>query len=101
MKLIKEITESVNYLVEENDGKKTLFIEGPFLVSEKVNKNGRMYKEETMRKEVGRYVTEYVDKNRAFGELGHPDTPFLDKFCHFHPVCFFCFVILISSRVEQ
>jgi hypothetical protein len=70
--------------VEENDGKKTLFIEGPFLVSEKVNKNGRMYKEETMRKEVGRYVTEYVDKNRAFGELGHPDTPSinLDRVSH-------------------
>jgi hypothetical protein len=84
MKLIKEITESVNYLVEENDGKKTLFIEGPFLVSEKVNKNCRMYKEETMRKEVGRYVTEYVDKNRAFGELGHPDTPSinLDRVSH-------------------
>ena len=84
MKLIKEITESVNYLVEEKDGKKTLFIEGPFLVSERVNKNGRMYKEETMRKEVGRYVNEYVDKNRAFGELGHPDTPSinLDRVSH-------------------
>jgi hypothetical protein len=84
MKLIKEITESVNYLVEENDGKKTLFIEGPFFVSEKFNKHGRMYKEETMRKEVGRYVTEYVDKNRAFGELGHPDTPSinLDRVSH-------------------
>jgi hypothetical protein len=43
-----------------------------------------MYKEETMRKEVGRYVTEYVDKNRAFGELGHPDTPSinLDRVSH-------------------
>jgi hypothetical protein len=84
MKLIKEITESVNYLVEEKDGKKTLFIEGPFLVSERVNKNGRMYKEETMRKEVGRYVNEYVEKNRAFGELGHPDTPSinLDRVSH-------------------
>ena len=59
MKLIKEITESVNYLTEEKDGKKTLFIEGPFLVSEKVNRNGRMYKEETMRKEVNRYQEEY------------------------------------------
>ena len=84
MKLIKEITESVNYLVEEKDGKKTLFIEGPFLVSERFNKNGRMYKEETMRKEVGRYVNEYVEKNRAFGELGHPDTPSinLDRVSH-------------------
>ena len=53
MKLIKEIVESVNYLIEEKDGKKTLFIEGPFLVAEKANRNGRMYKEDTMRKEVG------------------------------------------------
>jgi len=84
MKLIKEITESVNYLTEEKDGKKTLFIEGPFLVSEKTNKNNRMYKEETMRKEVSRYTEEYINKNRAFGELGHPDTPSinLDRVSH-------------------
>lgn len=83
MKLIKEITESVNYLTEEKDGKKSLFIEGPFLVSERTNKNGRMYKEETLRKEVNRYTEEYINKNRAFGELGHPDTPSinLDRVC--------------------
>jgi len=84
MKLIKEITESVNYLTEEKDGKKTLYIEGPFLVAEKVNRNGRMYKEETMRKEFSRYQEEYINKNRAFGELGHPDTPSinLDRVSH-------------------
>ena len=84
MKLIKEITESVNYITEEKDGKKTLFIEGPFLVSERTNRNGRMYKEETMRKEVNRYAEEYINKNRAFGELGHPDTPSinLDRVSH-------------------
>ena len=84
MKLIKEITESVNYLTEEKDGKKTLYIEGPFLVSERTNRNGRMYKEETMRKEVHRYTEEYINKNRAFGELGHPDTPSinLDRVSH-------------------
>ena len=84
MKLIKEIVESVNYLIEEKDGKKTLFIEGPFLVSEKANRNGRMYKEDTMRKEVGRYTEDYINKNRAFGELGHPDTPSinLDRVSH-------------------
>jgi len=84
MKLIKEIVESVNYLIEEKDGKKTLFIEGPFLVAEKANRNGRMYKEDTMRKEVGRYTEEYINKNRAFGELGHPDTPSinLDRVSH-------------------
>jgi hypothetical protein len=84
MKLIKEITESVNYLTEEKDGKKTLYIEGPFLVAESVNKNKRMYKEETMRNEVKRYSEEYINKNRAFGELGHPDTPSinLDRVSH-------------------
>jgi hypothetical protein len=84
MKLIKEITESVQYIIEEKDGKKTLFIEGPFLVAEAVNKNKRMYKEETMRNEVKRYSEEYITKNRAFGELGHPDTPSinLDRVSH-------------------
>ena len=84
MKLIKEITESVNYITEEKDGKKTLFIEGPFLVAEAVNKNKRMYKEETMRNEVNRYTEEYINKHRAFGELGHPDTPSinLDRVSH-------------------
>ena len=84
MKLIKEITEQVSYLTEEKDGKKSLFIEGPFLVAEAVNRNKRMYKEETMRKEVNRYAEEYINKNRAFGELGHPDTPSinLDRVSH-------------------
>ena len=84
MKLIRELSESVQYLTEEKDGKKTLFIEGPFLVAEAVNKNKRMYKEQTMRNEVNRYSEEYINKNRAFGELGHPDTPSinLDRVSH-------------------
>ena len=75
MKLIKEINETVNYITEGADGTKELFIEGPFLVSEKKNKNGRLYEYNTMKKEVHRYTEEYINKNRAFGELGHPDTP--------------------------
>lgn len=85
MKLIKEIvTESVKTLTEEKDGKKSLFIEGPFLVSEMKNRNGRLYKEETMKREVNRYHNDYIAKNRAFGELGHPDTPSinLDRVSH-------------------
>lgn len=84
MKLIRELTESVQYITEEKDGKKSLFIEGPFLVAEAVNKNKRMYKEETIRNEVKRYNEEYISKNRAFGELGHPDTPSinLDRVSH-------------------
>jgi hypothetical protein len=84
MKLIKEITESVSFVIEEANGKKSLFIEGPFLVSEKKNKNGRLYEYNTMLKEVKRYTEEYIDKNRAFGELGHPDSPAinLDRVSH-------------------
>jgi hypothetical protein len=84
MKLIKEIQETVNYITEGADGAKELYIEGPFLVSEKKNKNGRLYEFNTMKKEVYRYTTEYINKNRAFGELGHPDSPTinLDRVSH-------------------
>jgi len=84
MKLIKEINESVSYITEGADGKKELYIEGPFLVSEKKNKNGRLYEFNTMKKEVYRYTEEYINKHRAFGELGHPETPSinLDRVSH-------------------
>jgi hypothetical protein len=75
MKLIREIQETVNYITEGADGKKELHIEGPFLVAETKNKNGRLYEYNTMKKEVHRYTEEYINKNRAFGELGHPETP--------------------------
>ena len=71
MKLIKEVFETVDFITEENDGKKTLYIQGPFLQTERKNRNGRVYLKETMRKEVDRYTEEYINKNRAFGELGH------------------------------
>jgi hypothetical protein len=84
MKLIKEVTETVSYLAEEKDGKKSLYIQGPFLQAEVVNRNGRKYLREVMQKEVQRYNENYVHKNRAFGELGHPDTPTinLDRVSH-------------------
>jgi len=84
MKLIKEINETVNYLTEDVDGKKSLFIEGPFLVAGVKNRNGRLYEQHTMSKEVARYTEAYIDKKRAFGELGHPDTPSinLDRVSH-------------------
>jgi hypothetical protein len=84
MKLIKEIFEEVEYITEETDGKKCMYISGPFLVAEQKNKNGRMYKFDTLKKEVQRYTEEYIRKNRAFGELGHPETPTinLDRVSH-------------------
>jgi hypothetical protein len=84
MRLIKEITEDVQYIQEEKDGKKTLFIEGVFLQSNLKNRNGRVYPKEIMAKEVARYHAEQIDKNRALGELGHPDGPTvnLDRVSH-------------------
>jgi hypothetical protein len=85
MKLIKEVTENVQYISEESEnGKKILHIEGPFLVAEKKNKNGRIYEYNTLRKEVARYTEDFINKNRAFGELGHPDSPSinLDRVSH-------------------
>ena len=85
MKLIKEVFETTNMVVEEKLGKgKTYFIEGVFLQSDIQNRNGRMYPEAVMDKEVSRYMKEYVEKNRAYGELGHPDTPSinLDRVSH-------------------
>lgn len=78
MKLIREHIEAVNYLTEESEGKKNLYIEGTFLVGDTVNKNNRMYEMRTLRNEVKRYTEEYINSNRALGELGHPDTPTLN-----------------------
>lgn len=84
MKLIKEHTEQVNLIVEEKLGKgKEYFIEGIFLQSNLKNRNGRVYPKDVMSNEVKRYTEEYINKNRAFGELGHPDSPTinLDRVC--------------------
>jgi len=76
MRLIREVFEQTNLIVESKLGKgKEYFIEGIFLQSELKNRNGRMYPESIMDNEVNRYIKESVEKNRAYGELGHPDTP--------------------------
>jgi hypothetical protein len=84
MKLITEEIESVEVITEEKNGKKTLYIQGPFLQSECVNRNGRMYPLSIMEREVKRYSEQYVQKGRALGELGHPDGPTvnLDRVSH-------------------
>jgi hypothetical protein len=84
MKLIKEVFDTTNLIVEDKKGKKEYFIEGVFLQSELQNRNGRMYPESVMDNEVARYMKEQVKNNRAYGELGHPDTPSinLDRVSH-------------------
>ena len=79
MKLISElVTEQVKLLVEEDSDdkeKKNYFIEGVFLQGNLKNRNGRVYPMEVLDKEVERYNKEYIEKNRAYGELGHPQGP--------------------------
>ena len=76
MKLISEVVSSAEYLVEEDkNGKKEYKIKGVFLQSNIKNRNGRVYPKEILMKEVKRYNKEFINKNRAFGELGHPDGP--------------------------
>ena len=84
MKLIAEEIESVEIITEEKNGKKNLYIQGPFLQAEVVNRNKRFYPLETMVNEVSRYNQNFTDKGRALGELGHPDGPSinLDRVSH-------------------
>jgi hypothetical protein len=82
MKLISEIVENVQVISEGTS--KDLYIEGVFLQSEMANKNKRIYPKSVMEKEVARYMKEYVESKRAFGELGHPEGPTinLDRVSH-------------------
>ena len=84
MKLITEQIEPVEILTEEKDGKKSTYIKGVFLQTEITNRNGRMYKYETMEREVGKYNEEFIKRGRALGELGHPEGPTinLDRVSH-------------------
>ena len=84
MKLISEEVASAEYLVEEKNGKKEYKIKGVFLQSNIKNRNGRVYPREILVREVNRYTKEFINKNRAFGELGHPDGPTvnLERVCH-------------------
>ena len=84
MKLIREEIESVDFIVEEKNGKKSMFIEGIFLQGDLKNRNGRMYPMETLRREVQRYNESNIQTGRALGELGHPDGPTvnLDRVSH-------------------
>ena len=86
MKLITEMTEDVHYLIEMNEEtkKKDYYIEGVFMQSDIQNRNGRIYPKSILENEVKRYNESYVNKNRAMGELNHPQGPTvnLDRVSH-------------------
>jgi hypothetical protein len=78
MKLITEHTDDIQIITEEHDGKKAYFIEGVFMQSDIKNRNGRVYPNGVLVKEAMRYNKEFVESNRAMGELGHPEGPQLN-----------------------
>ena len=85
MKLIREEVQDIQYLVEaDGKGGQNHFITGIFMQADKLNRNGRIYPFNVLDKEASRYNAEYVNKNRAFGELGHPENPQinLDRVSH-------------------
>lgn len=86
MKLIVEEIrpDELEYITEENNGQKNFYIVGKFMQAEVVNGNKRIYPKHIMEREVGRYNENYVRQKRAYGELGHPDTPKinLDRVSH-------------------
>lgn len=88
LKLITETINDIKALVEEvatdAGNKKSYYIEGIFMQGNKENQNGRVYPTATLVREMQRYQKEYIDRNRAFGELGHPDSPTvnLDRVSH-------------------
>ena len=76
MKLITETIEDIEVLTEANaNGGKSYKIKGVFMQADIKNRNGRVYPVQTLAKEVARYTKEFINKKRAFGELGHPDGP--------------------------
>ena len=80
MKLISEVVDDsmVEFITEEKNGSKSHYIQGVFMQAEQKNRNGRIYPKAILKEQVNKYIKEYVDQNRAFGELGHPDGPIVN-----------------------
>ena len=76
VKLFSEAVEEVQYICEEKEsGDKNYKIRGVFMQADIKNRNGRVYPMEVLEKEVQRYNKKFINENRAYGELGHPDGP--------------------------
>lgn len=77
MKLITEVMDEqcIEFITEDNNGEKNHYIKGVFMQAEQKNRNGRVYPKKVLDEQVRKYVNSYVEQNRAFGELGHPDGP--------------------------
>ena len=78
--------DDFEYILQEDkeNNKKTLFIKGPYMMAEDVNRNKRYYPKDELKKEVDRYIENMVRENRSMGELNHPTTAEVDleRACH-------------------
>lgn len=76
--MLVEASDQIEMVTEQTDASKQMYIEGIFAQSNKVNGNGRLYEKLIMENAMGSYINKYVSKNRALGELNHPERPFVD-----------------------
>ena len=84
MKLITEQNNDIEVLTEDKDGKSATYIKGIFLQTEITNRNGRMYRFDSMNREVSKYNEEFIQRGRALGELGHPEGPTVNSVSYTH-----------------
>lgn len=85
--LITETVEDIRVIKEAREnGSSRLYLEGIFMMAEEPNKNGRIYEQKILAPAVKKYVENYIQNNRAYGELGHPTNPTinLDRVCVKH-----------------
>ena len=89
LKLLVEVPaprEEYEYILEEQskDGVKNLYIKGPYMMAEDVNRNKRYYPSGELKREVDRYIKDMIKENRSMGELNHPTTAEVDleRACH-------------------
>ena len=89
LKLLVEVPaprEEYEYILEEQskDGVKNLYIKGPYMMAEDVNRNKRYYPSSELKREVDRYIKDMIKENRSMGELNHPTTAEVDleRACH-------------------
>ena len=64
--------EQINESIKENNGK--LIVKGVLQRAEAKNQNGRIYPRETLMREAKKYLKDFVNENRAMGELDHPES---------------------------
>jgi len=81
-----DVNDEFEYIEEEVDrnSPSNLYIKGPYMMAEGINRNNRLYPLDELKREASRYIEEMVTPGRAMGELNHPTTAEVDleRACH-------------------